>query len=143
MSTHAEGVYSHAEGEDSSAYGYTAHAEGSGTVAEGEYSHAEGQSTFAGGNFSHAEGYIAFAGGEASHAEGNNTTAIGKYIHVQGKFNIEDGTLIDGIPVEELTLAHIVGNGESEDARSNAHTLDWEGNAWYAGDVYDHGSHCL
>jgi hypothetical protein len=32
--------------------------------------------------------------------------------------------------------AHIVGNGTSEEERSNAHTLDWEGNAWYAGDVY-------
>ena len=30
--------------------------------------------------------------------------------------------------------AHIVGNGE-ESARSNAHTLDWSGNAWFAGKV--------
>ena len=33
-------------------------------------------------------------------------------------------------------LAHIVGNGTSDTARSNAHTLDWDGNAWYSGDVY-------
>jgi hypothetical protein len=32
--------------------------------------------------------------------------------------------------------AHIVGNGTSTSNRSNAHTLDWEGNAWFAGDVY-------
>lgn len=32
--------------------------------------------------------------------------------------------------------AHIVGNGENDANRSNAHTLDWEGNAWYSGDVY-------
>ena len=32
--------------------------------------------------------------------------------------------------------AHVVGNGTSDDTRSNAHTLDWEGNAWYSGDVY-------
>ena len=31
--------------------------------------------------------------------------------------------------------AHIVGNGDDEDNRSNAHTLDWNGNAWFAGDV--------
>ena len=30
---------------------------------------------------------------------------------------------------------HIIGNGGGEDARSNAHTLDWDGNAWYQGDV--------
>lgn len=29
-----------------------------------------------------------------------------------------------------------MGNGSSDGARSNAHTLDWEGNAWYSGDVY-------
>jgi hypothetical protein len=32
--------------------------------------------------------------------------------------------------------AHIVGNGTSRAERSNAHTLDWDGNAWYQGDVY-------
>lgn len=31
--------------------------------------------------------------------------------------------------------AHIVGNG-SDDNRSNAHTLDWNGNAWFQGDIY-------
>lgn len=34
---------------------------------------------------------------------------------------------------------HIVGNGTWDNAgnesRSNAHTLDWEGNGWYAGTV--------
>ena len=29
--------------------------------------------------------------------------------------------------------AHIVGNGTSDDARSNAHTLDWEGLGWFKG----------
>lgn len=33
------------------------------------------------------------------------------------------------------TFVHIVGNGTSNSARSNAHTLDWSGNAWYAGTV--------
>lgn len=28
-----------------------------------------------------------------------------------------------------------VGNGTSDASRSNAHTLDWSGNAWYAGTV--------
>ena len=30
---------------------------------------------------------------------------------------------------------HVVGNGVSA-ARSNAHTLDWDGNGWFAGDVF-------
>ena len=37
------------------------------------------------------------------------------------------------------TYAHIVGNGTSSEL-SNAYTLDWEGNAWFAGDVYVHST---
>ena len=29
-----------------------------------------------------------------------------------------------------------MGNGTERNIRSNAHTLDWQGNAWFAGDVY-------
>lgn len=36
----------------------------------------------------------------------------------------------------DSTYAHIVGNGASDTERSNAHTLDWEGNAWFQGEVY-------
>lgn len=32
-------------------------------------------------------------------------------------------------------FVHVVGNGTSNTDRSNAHTLDWKGNAWYAGTV--------
>ena len=45
---------------------------------------------------------------------------------MQGQYNIED---------TENKYAHIVGNGEDDSVRSNAHTLDWKGNAWYAGKV--------
>lgn len=66
------------------------------------------------------------ASGQASHVEGVRTLALGDYQHVQGKYNALD---------EENKYAHIVGNGTSEDERSNAHTLDWDGNAWYQGSV--------
>ena len=33
-------------------------------------------------------------------------------------------------------FAEIIGNGASNEERSNIYTLDWEGNAWYQGDVY-------
>ena len=36
--------------------------------------------------------------------------------------------------------AYVVGNGASDTERSNAHTLDWDGNAWYQGDVYVGGT---
>lgn len=95
-------------------------------MSGGDYSQAEGYKTIATGWYSKAEGQRTVAGGTCSHAEGYYTTANGLYQHAQGKFNIED---------TEDAYAHIVGNGQDENNRSNAHTLDWGGNAWYAGDV--------
>ena len=105
------------------------HAEGNETVAVGEAAHAEGRWAVASGDVSHAEGVQTNAAGFASHAEGSRTTAASDYQHVQGTNNIPD---------EEGRYAHIVGNGNPQflDQFSNAHTLDWEGNAWFAGDVY-------
>lgn len=139
--SYAEGEGSHAEGEYTKATGAKSHAEGVQTKAEGSYSHAEGQWAEAKGASSHAEGGFSYAEGQASHAEGYYTQAIANYSHAegnrtkassesqhaQGKYNIVD---------ENNIYAHIVGNGTTEHARSNAHTLDWEGNAWFAGDVY-------
>ena len=98
---------------------------GLGCEASSKASHAEGNSTKASGETSHAEGIGSIASGITSHAEGDNTIASGECQHVQGRYNIEDTT---------NKYAHIVGNG-TDRAKSNAHTLDWKGNAWYAGQV--------
>lgn len=121
----ASGAASHAEGYRTVASGQTSHAEGNETEASSPNSHAEGNNTTASGNSSHAEGYSTTASGEYSHAEGRTTIAQGNNQHVQGKYNIAD-----------TTSAHIMGNGSGSSNRSNAHTLDWNGNAWFAGDVY-------
>ena len=92
--------------------GYCSHAEGKLTTASGDYSHAEGSKTTASNNYSHAEGY--------------HTSANGNHSHAQGQYNIEDTSSV---------YADIIGNG-TFGKRSNAATVDWEGNAWYAGDVY-------
>ena len=145
---HAEGVYttasgdygSHAEGEYATASGPVSHAEGYYTTASGDSSHAEGDNTTASGENSHAEGFKTIASGYTSHAEGEYTKASGKYAHVegyhttarsnnqhvQGKYNVED---------TNGTYAHIVGGGTSNTNRKNIHTLDWNGNAVYSGDV--------
>ena len=146
--SHAEGVYttasgdygSHAEGEYATASGPVSHAEGYYTTASGDSSHAEGDNTTASGENSHAEGFKTTASGYASHAEGEYTKASSKYAHVegyhttartnsqhvQGKYNVED---------TNGTYAHIVGGGTSNTDRKNIHTLDWNGNAVYSGDV--------
>ena len=38
-------------------------------------------------------------------------------------------------PEVQSKYAHVIGNGESDTSRSNAHTVDWDGNAWYAGTI--------
>ena len=129
--TTASGDYSHAEGAYTTASGDYSHAEGSNTTASGDSSHAEGASSSASAHWSHAEGEYTTASGDYSHAEGCHTLASGICQHVQGKFNIEDNA---------NKYAHIVGNGSDNTARSNAHTLDWNGNGWYAGKLSQEGT---
>ena len=124
--TTASGRESHAEGSEATASGNFSHAEGDRTTASGSRSHAEGLGTTASGIASHAEGWETTASGEESHAEGLGTTASGGTQHVQGKYNIND---------PDSQYAHIVGNGSSHTNRSNAHTLDWDGNAWFQGAI--------
>ena len=124
--TIASGNNSHAECYNTTASEHASHAEGFDTIASGRASHAEGYNTTASGNNSHAEGLDTIASGYASHAEGSGTIASGSDSHVQGKYNIVD---------TENDYVHIVGNGSADDERSNAHTLDWDGNAWFAGNV--------
>ena len=114
----------HAEGSATYASGQSSHAEGYGTHSTGHYSHAEGLRTEATNSCSHAEGRETTASGEAAHAEGFGTIARTSYQHAEGMYNISD-----------LDSIHITGNGTAA-KRSNAHTLDWLGNAWFAGDVY-------
>ena len=64
--------------------------------------------------------------GDFSHAEGQGTVAYGNAQHVEGRFNQIDYS---------KTYAHILGNGTAGN-RSNAHTIDYDGNAWFSGDIY-------
>lgn len=134
------GSCSHAEGTDVTASGSYSHAEGASTTASQDYSHAEGYYTTASGSCSHAEGQVTTASGIASHAEGDNTTASGKYSHAEGSETIAAGNNqhVEGrYNIEDTSdkYAHIIGNGSLDTKRSNAHTLDWSGNAWFAGEV--------
>ena len=73
------------------------------------------------------------ASGWSSHAEGANTIAQTQSQHAQGEYNIPDAS---GTTSQRGAYAHIVGNGTSNTNRSNAHTLAWDGTAWFQGDVY-------
>lgn len=115
------------------AKGNSSCAQGSYVTANGDSSCAQGRGTIARGDYSHAEGLGTETNtvADAAHAEGFQTKASSDYQHVQGKYNIED---------KSNKYAHIVGNGKSGMERSNAHTLDWDGNGWYAGKLSQEGT---
>lgn len=147
VKTVASGFASHAQGRRTTASGNYSFASGSDTTASGAYSDALGYQTTASGSTSHAEGQITTASASAAHAEGANTTASGKYSHAQnnhtvanhksqtalGEFNVADPS--SEVADERGTYVEIVGNGTAEDARSNARTLDWNGNEELAGSI--------
>jgi hypothetical protein len=130
----ASGNCSHVEGNQCEAQGGASHSEGVACKSIGQDAHAEGNTTVAEGLHSHSEGVGSYAKAKTSHAEGYWTVAASEAQHVQGQVNIEDA---DG------KYAHIVGNGYMEGSLqegtqvrfpSNAHTLDWNGVPWFAGD---------
>lgn len=73
-----------------------------------------------------SKGFKTEANAIYSDSSGYGTKADSPAQHVQGKWNIPDS---------EHKYADIIGNGESDSKRSNAATVDWKGNTWFAGDV--------
>lgn len=118
------GTLNQASGNNSFAQGLSSKATGGGAFASGSMATASG-------SHAHAVGYNTIASGDDSYAEGYKTIAASDYQHVQGKYNVEDSN---------SEYAHIVGNGTTKSARSNAHTIDWDGNAWFAGKIYVGGT---
>lgn len=142
------GNSSHAEGYNNIVSGGQAHAEGNGNIASGGQSHTEGYGNEATKSSTHAEGYKTKATGSQAHSEGWRTVASGGVAHAQNSFTVAAGdsqTAMGRANVEDTTSVLIVGNGsytKNEDDtytvnRSNALTLDWEGNLIVSGEVQD------
>ena len=134
----AAGVYSTAEGVNTTASGYYSHAEGSNTTASGVASHAEGGYIEATGNYSHAEGYQTYARGYASHAEGTSSTADGNYSHAGGFFakTTNDKEFACGTfnQSNEDTLFS-VGDGADDNNRHNAFEITKTGGKLHDRDI--------
>lgn len=133
LSTTANGWCGHAEGDHTTASTY-AHAEGYYTTASGDCSSAIGDNTTASGTGSHSEGYHTTASGNYSHAEGYYTTAEAAVQHVFGQYNKPD-TGHGNDSASRGSYVEIVGNGVDSSSKSNARTLDWNGNERLAGSL--------
>lgn len=112
----------------SSASGNYSMALGFGSKANGSYSVAMNRGT-TNGSGSVAIGKFTVTNGDDSTAIGLGTVTGSDFQTALGKYNIEDTS---------GDYVYIVGNG-SDSARSNAHTLDWDGNAEFSGDVIAYG----
>lgn len=102
------------------------------SVASGHTSVAEGTRAYALGNSSHAEGNQVYAIGDTSHAQNRGTIANGMNQTAIGRFNE-----LNGKPqsYENTDYSFIIGNGDSDSSRSNAFTVDWDGNVVASGDI--------
>ena len=114
-----QGILEFVSGTGNYSNGYASHVEGASNQMHGKYAHAEGA-------YNENYGYACHVEGRGNIADGGRGPSNGKPQHVEGQYNVQDGT---------QTYAHIVGNGTSKSDRSNAHTLNYDGTAWYANAV--------
>ena len=151
-STTAEGMGSFALGGGTKAIGQYSAAFGGGTTAKGDYSLALGGGATANGSYSFAFGTgaqangmfsLAFGGGNTVFANGLASIAIGNGVTANGESQTVLGTLniVDTLQANSSkgNYLYILGNGSGA-IRSNAHTIDWNGNAWFQGSVYVGGT---
>lgn len=101
----------------------------------GQYATAEGYGVSAAGMGAHAEGWYTSAGGNNSHASGVQTIAQRYCQFVLGKYNVTDTTGNTGN--DPGTYLFIIGNGSDANSRSNAFTVDWDGNVNMSGHSND------
>lgn len=113
-----------ASGSNSFATGLVSTASGVATIAMGTMSVASGEQSVAIGVGAEASGYRSIALGNSIEATGTNETVLGSY----------------NIVSSDSSNVLVVGNGQTEAARSNAFTLGFDGNAWFQGDVRVGGS---
>ena len=132
------GTGSLAVGSNVSASGTASTALGTSNTASGDNSHAEGFGTTASALAAHAENDHTTASGLSSHAEGYGTIANHASQHVFGECNVADPS--SAAATARGNFVEIVGNGANTNNRSNARTLDWDGNETLAGDLKYNGN---
>lgn len=109
---------------------------GFGTLMSGNNNYGSGSNHGCFGYGNRIGGSNNFLSGANNTAEEENGSGLGIGLkvksmqHVTGRYNTDD---------VDHKYAEMVGNGESDTQRSNAYTLDWQGNAKYAGTVESKG----
>lgn len=156
----ASGNYSFAIGMNTTANGRAAYAEGVATIASGQYSHAGGNSTVASGFYSYSGGFHTVANLKSMYVFGEYNVISSQYPTwtADTQYNVGDkvyyttngsgyecleansDSTFDPTKWKDIAFigkeVFIIGNGISENARSNALALDHDGTGHYKGNVY-------
>lgn len=131
-------------GENNSSNESSTYLIGKDNTANAQYTYTLGNDNEMNGTNTYALGYDNTTNATSSVAIGYGTTTngygaktFGHDVHASSAYQIVLGTrnIIDA----EDKYLYILGNGQQDEneqfTRSNAHTIDWQGNAWFAGSV--------
>ncbi len=124
--TTASGTHAVAMGSNSTASGGNSYAVGNHSTASAVGAAAIGYNVEASGQCGMALNGDTLASGAWTLAAGRGTTAASNYQTAIGKYNIAD---------EDETYAFIIGNGTSDDSRSNLFAIGWNGDLIINGDT--------
>lgn len=98
----------------------------------GHYNLAVGRYSFSGGLECESEGVASFVYGTGLYSDNHNQTVIGKY----NQHHLNKSITFTEDNIQNIkSSAFIIGNGTSDTDRSNAFTVDWDGNTWAAGSI--------
>jgi hypothetical protein len=120
-------------GNDNTVTGKAAIAVGNRNEASGWCASAFGYLTKASEIYAESHGYDSTSSGTASTTHGFRTISNHRSQFVFGEYNVADDS--SAATTAKGNYIEIVGNGTSRDDRSNARTLDWNGNESLAGSI--------
>lgn len=130
-------------GSNNSIIGNSSMTNGTDNIATGDNSHAEGQGTVAGYDMQSVSGAynINTSTEELDLPTQTRILTLMTQRVIGGTETAENLRKAETVKTsyEEGVYAEQVGNGllgTKDEYKSNAYTLDWEGNGWFAGDVY-------
>ena len=124
-----------ANGDYSFAVGWGGDANGKFSAVFNQDNKAEGKNSSAMGHGNTVNGESSFCAGRYSEVFGENCFGFGSYLRID---NTSEDTFVIGRYNDTLTkdYAFVVGNGDTKTARrSNAFTVDWNGNGTFGGDI--------
>jgi cell division protein ZapA (FtsZ GTPase activity inhibitor) len=132
--TKASGWWATSLGRDTHASAKASTTLGHSTVTNGDYSLASGFGSYANGDFSSALGSVVYANGKFSFAAGRRLTVRGYASAALGVYNLSD-TEDDAEEFSYDNTAFVIGNGTSNEDRSNALKVLFDGTTTIAGDL--------